>query len=105
MDTHCDCMVPLSITGIYYINTNDGYTAFKDGDKVKSVANRIVLFQSMEHPAQLVQMQIKSSTYTHLSQDSRRSQMYKDILIREQWDEIVKWCDKVPKNEIVYVWL
>ena len=43
MASHCDCMVPLSITGIHYMNTHDGYTAFTDGDKVESVANRIVL--------------------------------------------------------------
>ncbi|AAX44432.1 hypothetical protein PSSM2_054 [Prochlorococcus phage P-SSM2] len=32
------------VTGIYYINTNDGYTLFKTGDKVESVANRFVTF-------------------------------------------------------------
>ena len=32
------------------MNTHDGYTAFTDGDKVESVANRIVLAISMEHP-------------------------------------------------------
>jgi len=33
-------------TGIYYVNTNDGYTEFETGDKVKSVANRYVKFPS-----------------------------------------------------------
>ena len=33
-------------TGIYYVNTNDGYTEFETGDKVKSVANRFVKFPS-----------------------------------------------------------
>ena len=39
---------PLSAmtTGIYYVNTNDGYTEFETGDKVKSVANRFVKFPS-----------------------------------------------------------
>tara|TARA_B100001113_G_scaffold287473_1_gene243135 strand:+ start:455 stop:1015 length:561 start_codon:yes stop_codon:yes gene_type:complete len=32
------------ITGIYYINTNDGYTLFENGAKVESVANRFVAF-------------------------------------------------------------
>lgn len=32
------------MTGIYYINTNDGYTLFEDGTKVESVANRFVKF-------------------------------------------------------------
>lgn len=31
-------------TGIYYLNTNDGYTKFEDGTKVESVANRYVEF-------------------------------------------------------------
>ena len=30
--------------GIYYVNTNNGYTEFKDGRKVESVANRFVRF-------------------------------------------------------------
>ena len=36
-----------SYTAIYYVNTNNGYTLFKDGNfKVDSVANRIVTFDS-----------------------------------------------------------
>ena len=31
-------------TGIYYVNTNDGYTVFEDGTKIDSVANRICIF-------------------------------------------------------------
>jgi len=31
-------------TAIYYVNTNDGYTIFKNGDKVNSVENRAVIF-------------------------------------------------------------
>jgi len=30
--------------GIYYVNTNNGYTEFEDGSKVESVANRFVSF-------------------------------------------------------------
>jgi len=33
-----------SITSIFYINTNNGYTEFEDGMKVKSIANRLVTF-------------------------------------------------------------
>ena len=33
-------------TGIYYFNTNNGYTKFEDGTIVESVANRLVLFAS-----------------------------------------------------------
>ena len=37
-------------TSIFYINTNNGYTIFKDGTKVESVANRMVTFPSnLEH--------------------------------------------------------
>ena len=31
-------------TSIFYVNTNDGYTKFEDGTKVKSVANRMLNF-------------------------------------------------------------
>ncbi len=34
------------VTGIYYVNTNNGYTIFEDGSKVDSVANRMILFPS-----------------------------------------------------------
>ena len=39
-----------SHTSIYYINTNNGYTKFKNGTKVKSVENRMIVFPSnLEH--------------------------------------------------------
>jgi hypothetical protein len=34
------------ITGVYYLNSNDGYTIFEGGSKVDSVENRLVLFDS-----------------------------------------------------------
>jgi len=38
-----------SFTAIYYVNTNNGYTLFKDGNfKVDSVANRLVIFDSIK---------------------------------------------------------
>ena len=42
---------PCSHTSIYYINTNNGYTKFKKGPKVKSVANRMVIFDSQSEHA------------------------------------------------------
>ena len=33
-------------TGIYYVNSNDGYTEFEDGKIVNSIANRMILFRS-----------------------------------------------------------
>jgi hypothetical protein len=37
-------------TSIFYVNTNNGYTKFKDGTKIESVANRLLTFPSnLEH--------------------------------------------------------
>ena len=33
-------------TAVFYINTNNGGTQFKNGDFIKSVANRVVIFDS-----------------------------------------------------------
>jgi hypothetical protein len=33
-------------TGIYYVNTCNGYTLFRDGTKVDSVANRMLIFDN-----------------------------------------------------------
>ena len=43
---HCDVWLPLSLTAIFYIDTNDGYTEWEDGDKVSSVENTLVVFPS-----------------------------------------------------------
>lgn len=32
--------------GVFYINTNNGFTKFKTGEKVSSVANRLVIFDN-----------------------------------------------------------
>jgi hypothetical protein len=43
-----DCHKPK--TSIFYVNSNDGYTKFKDGYKVESVENRLITFDSrLEH--------------------------------------------------------
>jgi hypothetical protein len=37
-------------TGVFYINTNNGYTLFEDGTKIESVENRFVSFKtSLNH--------------------------------------------------------
>lgn len=37
-------------TAVLYLNTNNGYTLFRDGSKVNSLANRICIFNSdLEH--------------------------------------------------------
>ena len=39
-------------TAIFYLTTNNGFTKFKKGRKIKSVANRMLIFDSnMEHTA------------------------------------------------------
>jgi hypothetical protein len=38
------------LTGVYYVNTCNGYTQFEDGTKVDSAANRLVIFDgNMKH--------------------------------------------------------
>jgi len=47
-DYHID--FPNMKTAVFYLNTCDGYTKFKNGKKVNSVANRVVIFDSnLEH--------------------------------------------------------
>ena len=41
---HIDC--PNVTTAVYYLNTNNGWTDIKGHGKVKSVSNRIVIFDS-----------------------------------------------------------
>lgn len=36
--------LPNQWTSVYYINSNNGYTYFENGEKVSSVANRMVIF-------------------------------------------------------------
>lgn len=39
-----------STTAVYYLNNNNGYTKFENGEKVESVENRLILFPSkMSH--------------------------------------------------------
>lgn len=48
-DYHRDYDTPFKFDGlsaVYYINTNNGYTVFETGEKVASVENRIVIFDS-----------------------------------------------------------
>ncbi len=43
---HTDTDLTQVTTGVFYIGSNNGYTLFKEGSKVDSVANRLVLFDS-----------------------------------------------------------
>ena len=47
-DFHID--FPNCITAILYMNTNNGYTIFRDGTRIDSESNRLVVFDSnLEH--------------------------------------------------------
>jgi hypothetical protein len=47
---HTDFDDRVCITAVFYLNTNDGYTIFKNGETVPSVANRLLMFDSrLEH--------------------------------------------------------
>jgi hypothetical protein len=41
---HTDFDDRTCITAVFYLNTNNGYTVFKNGDKVESIANRFLMF-------------------------------------------------------------
>jgi hypothetical protein len=45
---HCDFNYSDSKTAVFYINTNDGYTKFKNGFISKSKENKIIIFNSNE---------------------------------------------------------
>ena len=41
---HLDFKTKGGMTGVYYVNTNDGATCFTEGEEINSVANRFVMF-------------------------------------------------------------
>lgn len=43
---HRDCFYPTAKTSIFYLNTNNGVTVFKNGQSIKSIANRLVTFDN-----------------------------------------------------------
>lgn len=59
---HRDTSFPNATSGVFYLNTNDGFTKFKNGTKIKSEENKFVSF-----PAEL-----QHSGSTHTSGDSLR---------------------------------
>ena len=40
---------------IFYVNTNNGFTLFENGEKVNSVANRLLIFDGLEKHCSVVQ--------------------------------------------------
>lgn len=94
---HQDCMVPFSITGIYYVNTNNGFTEFADGDKIESVHNRIVLFPSYLSHSGTTCTDANSRVAININFIPRyhENSMYKDILDEDEWNQVDKWCSKI----------
>ena len=45
-DFHVDEPWFIGKTAIYYVNTNNGYTEFENGQRIESVENRLVIFNS-----------------------------------------------------------
>ena len=45
-DYHIDVDVESAKTAIFYVTTNNGYTLLETGEKIESIANRIVIFDS-----------------------------------------------------------
>ena len=43
---HTDVTLDNCKTAIFYMNTNNGFTEFKNGDRIESIANRMVIFDS-----------------------------------------------------------
>lgn len=43
IDYQFDCQ-----TAVYYVNSNNGYTQFKSGERVEAVKNRLLLFDSQQ---------------------------------------------------------
>ena len=93
---HIDTFAPNSVTGIYYVNDNNGCTQFEDGDKIESKQNRIVLFPSnLKHTGTTctdakVRVAININFIPYVNENS----MYKEIFSATQWQDITKWCAK-----------
>jgi hypothetical protein len=51
---HLDYDFPHKVC-IYYVNTNNGYTMFENGEKVSSLENRLLIFDGLEKHCSVVQ--------------------------------------------------
>lgn len=47
-------------SAVYYVNDNNGYTAFKGGDKIKSKANRLLVFKNNLYHTSVRQSDVKA---------------------------------------------
>tara|TARA_R100001530_G_C4270695_1_gene143051 strand:+ start:100 stop:603 length:504 start_codon:yes stop_codon:yes gene_type:complete len=46
---HVDYSIPNLVTAVLYLNSNNGYTRFKDGGKIFSERNKLVKFKGTKH--------------------------------------------------------
>ena len=51
---HTDNDIP-HMVGLYSVNTNNGYTLFKDGTKVESIENQMVIFDGLREHCSVAQ--------------------------------------------------
>ena len=51
---HTDTKTP-HMVGLYSVNTNNGYTLFKDGTKVESIENQMVIFDGLREHCSVAQ--------------------------------------------------
>ncbi len=51
---HTDTQTP-HMVGLYSVNTNNGYTLFKDGTKVESIENQMVIFDGLREHCSVAQ--------------------------------------------------
>tara|TARA_B100000424_G_scaffold137684_1_gene104460 strand:- start:57 stop:575 length:519 start_codon:yes stop_codon:yes gene_type:complete len=51
---HVDAGTP-HMVGLYSVNTNNGYTLFKDGTKVESIENQMVIFDGLREHCSVAQ--------------------------------------------------
>tara|TARA_R100001143_G_scaffold62946_1_gene67703 strand:- start:1437 stop:1934 length:498 start_codon:yes stop_codon:yes gene_type:complete len=63
---HTDCNHE-STTSIFYVNTNNGYTLFEDGEKVESVENRMITFPANTSHTGVSQTDEKSRVVINLN--------------------------------------
>ena len=51
---HTDAITP-HMVGLYSVNTNNGYTLFKDGTKIESIENQMVIFDGKREHCSVAQ--------------------------------------------------
>ena len=58
---------PYNMSAIFYLNTNNGYTLFKNNKKVESVENRLILFKGSTEHCSVPQTDTKSRVVVNIN--------------------------------------